>query len=79
MPFVCFKSARFEFQLNSSLPRPGITNANSATVTANRIIELSANDQCTPMSPPTTPTVTPLKAFSPLLEVLNNPINRPRS
>ena len=65
--------------LNSLLPRPGITNANNAIVTARRIIALIARDQWIPIKPPITPTVTPLKARKPLLDMLNNPIKRPRS
>ena len=34
-------------------------------------IALNANDQCTPIKPPTTPTVTPLKALNPMLVIEN--------
>ena len=48
-------------------------------MTVNNTIALAASDQCTPINPPNTPTVKPLKAFNPMLAMANNPINRPRS
>ena len=58
---------------------PGNVKANSATVMVNKTIALAASDQCTPISPPNTPTVKPLKALSPMLAMANKPISRPRS
>ena len=52
--------------------------ANSASVIVNNTIALKANDQCTPINPPTTPTVRPLKALRPMLAIEYKPIKRPR-
>lgn len=56
-----------------------MTKANKPIVTASKIIALSANDQWIPIKPPTTPTVKPLNARKPLLDILNRPIKRPRN
>jgi hypothetical protein len=61
-----------------SPPRVGAANANRAKVTAIKAIALMANDQWIPINPPTTPTVTPLKARNPKADMLNSPISRPR-
>jgi hypothetical protein len=42
-------------------------------------IALNASDQWTPIKPPTTPTVKPLKALNPMLAIEYKPIKRPRN
>ena len=53
--------------------------ARSATVIASNTNALPARDQCTPIKPPSTPTVSPLKALSPMLAIEYKPMTRPRN
>lgn len=58
---------------------PGSEKANSTMVIVINTIALSAKDQCTPIKPPTTPTVKPLNALNPMLAIEYKPITRPRN
>ena len=53
---------RVERQLCAFAGTAGIEKANSAMVIVIKTMALKANDQCTPIKPPTTPTVKPLNA-----------------